>query len=152
MLTISCDDILTGVIRALVERNHRVSVAVTSICGDTVKQFSPGISSLTQTSDLIPDLNFFGDFSDLHTFRTIFTRNATTLLYEELDELLTKSNTKFDVIFTDFCAPGSVLAAKKHNIPVVSQFMGPVVPQYSKAFYWDQNMLPQEDPDVSKTS
>ena len=139
---------MTGVIRALLERNHKVTVILSCKNKELVKDFSPEITEFVHMNDLVPDLNFFGDLRDFETFRIIFSINATELFFNEIDTFIQRSKSKFDIIFSDFCAPGTIPAARKHGLKVVAQYMGSVLPTYASAFYMDQLMIPVEDPDV----
>ena len=73
--------------------------------------------------------------------------NGTVLLYHEVDEFLKNSKVKFDGMFVDLVAAGSVIAAKKHGVPVVAQFMGPVMEPFANATpYWERHETPVENP------
>ena len=57
-----------------------------------------------------------------------FRLNGTLKIFEILNQIISNSETSFELILSDVIITGAVLAGRKHNIPVVTQHMGALMP------------------------
>ena len=138
--------------RALLKAGHKVTVFVTDSCPELVEQNMPGVTDY-HIRTVVPNIIIpGGPFEALKIFDEFFRVNSTINMLESLDEFITTSTHKYDLIYGDLLTCGVVIAGRKHNIPVVSQFMGLLLPTaagYPSLF--EKTELAKEDPSVSNT-
>ncbi|XP_075241631.1 uncharacterized protein LOC142336606 [Convolutriloba macropyga] len=122
----------SGVARALSKRSHKVTVIVTDQCSDLVEKYMPEVTDY-HIRPVVPNINLPSDpFEAMKRFDEFNRLNNTIKMFEMLDHFINSSGSQFDLIYGNAVSSGIVLAGRKHNIPVVSQVVGPLMPTAAK--------------------
>ena len=109
----------------------------------------PGIESY-HWREILPEGDIKAGPSIIFTMDEFFRKNGTVKMYHEMDQFLADTEQKFDMVFTDNMAFGSVIAAKKHQIPVVAQYTGVVLETVADRPPWYQiREVAAENPNVA---
>ena len=139
-----------GITRALVRAGHQVTVFLTDSCSDLVEKFMPGIADY-HIRPVAPNINVPGDpFEAMNCFDEFFRLNNTVRIFNSLDEFIATSSKKYDLLFGNMLSAGMVIAGRKHNIPVISQYNGPLAPTAARfPSLFEKTDLPMKDPSVS---
>ena len=130
------------------KKGHKVAMFTTSNCPQYAAELTPGIQGY-HWREISPEIGVKPGLLAILKMDELYRINGTIKMYRELDSFLSESKEKFDLIFTDFMAPGSVIAAKKHNIPALAQYMGVLFEKVSVRPPWyEVREVPVENPNV----
>ena len=139
-----------GQFRALVEKGHKVSVFTTDSCPEQVSKYMPGaveVHESTVMPDIVVPLN---PLEALISLRNYLHESGIINAYEEIDRFIDNSPHKYDLVIGDTLVGGTILAARKHGIPIVNVFTAPLLETArTRPSVWDRNQLPIEEPGVS---
>ena len=127
-----------------------MTVFTTDSCPDMVQQLMPGAFEVHERV-VVPDVQVPSDmFKAVELMDDYFREKGIINLYKELSEFLEQSTTKYDLVFGDFMMAGTGPVARRHSIPYVAQYMGPVIPTRAKQPpLLERGEVPLQHPGVS---
>ncbi|XP_075242067.1 UDP-glucuronosyltransferase 2C1-like isoform X2 [Convolutriloba macropyga] len=119
-----------AIIRALMRRGHRVTVVLKDDDREQlVEMHLRDVTNCFIYRDM-PDLLALSStmLSAMTESATLSWLNGNLKVSQTLHHLISNSEVSFELILSDVMITGAVMAGRKHNIPVVTQYMGALMP------------------------
>ena len=118
----------SGVIRELLNRGHSVDLIVTDNCCDTINILFKNVTNCYQkvlfpSRPVLIASQIRAVMTPKHT--DIFAHIGVQKMFEFVHDIF-QENDYYDVMIHDYMFIGAHLAAKLHNIPVVTYYVGPL--------------------------
>ena len=114
-----------GIARSLLARDHDVEFLSSADCCDSKIQSALPITVKCTSRPITSKEGFTAEnpIQALTELRETAAQNGTWIAFHEVNDYLNQ-NTGYDVVIADFFLLGATLAAQKHKIPVLTNYIG----------------------------